>query len=506
MDTAQTVLKSARHFFAGTLLSRISGMVRDVAMAVSFGSSAEIAAFMVAYRLSYLFRRLIGEGNLQAGFVPYFELARAKGPEEAALFVRDIRASFALSLVGLVLLLEGVFFAVKIWIGDPSWREIIELSMWMIPGLLFISLYALNAAVLQCQKRYFLPALAPVAFNCIWILAALGTSSTRLLAIAVTVALAAQWLVTTDWHHSWRGAKLFRENFRSLLKPMGLGVIGIGAVQINSALDALFARMADAAGPTFLWYAIRIEQLPLALFGIALSGALLPPLTRALHQGDSERYRSLLGGAFRSSTALMLPCVFGIFALGIPGLNLLYGHGHFLQADVWETFYCLSGYAFGLLPSVWVLLLASGFYAQKNYEAPTKASLCSVGLNIGLNAFFVFGLGWGAVSIALATSISAWCNALYLLFVLGKWEKLGKAFLFKMIGCTLLPALATAWVGLTWIGDTLPRTVGIQCIHLVGLSGLYLFGVVILAWRFQISEAFELFTRTQTQLQSREGV
>lgn len=506
MDTAQTVLKSARHFFAGTLLSRISGMLRDVAMAFAFGSSAEIAAFMVAYRLSHLFRRLIGEGNLQAGFVPQFEAARAKGEE--AIFYRDVAASFAVGIAGLIVVLEGVFFAFRAFISDPAWKEIIELAMWMVPGLFFISLYALNAAVLQCQKRYFFPAVAPVAFNFIWIVAALVVPSAKVLSIALIGAFAAQWVITIDRTLSWRGARLFQDHWRSLLKPMGLGVIGIGAVQINSALDALFARVADVAGPTFLWYAIRVEQLPLALFGIALSGAVLPPLSRALQQGDFSRYRSLLQGAFRSSTALMLPCTFGIFALGAPGLNLLFGHGHFQEAAVFETLYCLWGYAVGLLPSVWVLLLAAGFYAQKSYQAPTRASLFSVAINIGLNALFVFAFQWGAVSIALATSASALFNALYLIGCLRKQlgEVFGDQFWFfftKMAICSLLPALGVALIGRLWMGGTLPRDLLTQLTQFMGLSSLYVGGLLGLAWWLKPVEFFELLARKASFSRSR---
>ncbi len=493
MDTAQTVLKSARHFFAGTLLSRLSGLARDVVMAFSFGSSPEIAAFMVAYRLAYLFRRLIGEGNLQAGFTPAFEAARAKSSEEAASFYRDTTASLGVGVLGIVLLLEGLFWALRQAVSDPAWLEILDLSMWMIPGLFFISLYALNAAVLQCQKRYFFPAAAPVAFNLVWILATLCIPSVPFLAMAVTGALAAQWLVTVDWSISWRGARLFQDNFRTLLKPLWLGVIGIGAVQVNSAVDALFARVADVAGPTFLWYAIRIEQLPLALFGIALSGALLPPLTRALQQGDRDRFRSLLEGAFRSSTALILPCMFGIFALGVPGLNLLYGHGHFDQRSIFETLYCLWGYAWGLLPSVWVLLLAASFYAEKSYHTPMRASLLSVALNIALNALFVFAFHWGAVSIALATSISAWFNAVYLLRAV-KQPVLG-SFVVKMGVACAVPAVATFFVAQAWMGETLPRGVAEQLVQFVALSALYGGGVVACAWGLKLQEFFDLLGR-----------
>ncbi|HSX25890.1 MAG TPA: murein biosynthesis integral membrane protein MurJ [Chlamydiales bacterium] len=497
MDSTHSILRSARHFFAGTFLSRISGLGRDMAMAFCFGATPEIAAFMVAYRLANLFRRLLGEGNLQAGFVPHFEAAKAEG--RGASFYRETAFSLSLILIAVIIFLEACFWG-ALQLAQPSWREIIELSMWMIPGLFFICLYALNSSLLQCQRKYFLPAAAPIAFNFIWILAVLllpRTGAMRGLALAITLAFAAQWAATLfstkDFFGNGR-PQLFSAEWKKLLKPLALGIVGIGAVQFNSALDALFARFADTAGPAFLWYAIRIQQLPLALFGIALSGALLPPLARAK---DTAQYQHLLQSALRTSAALMLPCTFGILALGGVGINLLYGHGDFSPSDVRETLLCLWGYGIGLVPSVFVLLLANGFYAQKNYRIPTLASLSSVALNIALNAFFVFGLGWGAISVAIATSLSAFLN----LMILKVGLKLPIfttdfcRFLLRMAFCCALPAAVTAQIEHYWLAGTFPRSFALQAIQLIALSAIYLAGLLLLAWRFRMKELFDLFRR-----------
>src|SRR3989344_3473976 len=339
MDTNRSILRSAKHFFAGTILSRISGMGRDMAIAFCFGSSAEIAAFMVAYRLANLFRRLLGEGNLQAGFVPHFESLRLESPERAAHFYRDTFFSMSLGLVGAVLFLETLLAGARFFV-PPDWQEIISLSMWMAPGLFFVSLYALNASLLQCQKKYFLPALAPVFFNLVWIVFAFWVKDLPQkeamfwLSIATTGAFGAQFLATVFVKKGlglkeWLKPQFFSSEWRALLKPLLLGILGISAVQLNSALDAVFARIADPEGPAFLWYAIRIEQLPLALFGIALSGALLPPLARAVKAGDMARYKEMLERGLKQAAVFMLICTFGIFSLGEVGINFLYGRGDF---------------------------------------------------------------------------------------------------------------------------------------------------------------------------------
>ncbi len=486
MDTTHSILRSARAFFFGTAFSRVSGLLRDIATAITFGSSPEIAAFMVSYRLANLFRRLLGEGNLQAGFVPHFSSLK----EESAFFYRDVFFSMSSLLLLIVALLELFLWGCTYLVGS-DWQEIIFLAMLMAPGLFFISLYALNSSLLQCRKKYFLPAVAPVAFNGVWIAAVLFLPGVRWLSLSITLAFAAQWLMTSfeGWRllswRQWLKPHLFSPAFRSLLKPLALGVIGIAATQVNSALDTIFARLADLKGPAFLWYAIRIQQFPLALFGISLSGALLPPLSRTQ---DPLHRQTLLHAALRVSSLLMLLCTFAILALGGPCVNLVYGHGDFTPADVQQTSQCLWAYGLGLTPSVFVLILAASFYAQKNYRIPTLASLFSVLANIALNALFVFVFHWGAISIAIATSLSALLNALLLsknAFPASFW-----AFLFKATVAFALPA------ALTLVIAPLPsRHFTTQIAHLLCLSAVYFSGVAFLAWRLRLTELFELFKR-----------
>lgn len=404
MDSAQTLFRYARSFLAGTALSRVSGLFRDVAMAICFGSTAETAAFFVAFRLSNLFRRLLGEGNLQAGFVPQFTALGEQGTK----FYRDLSFSLGFILLATIAFSELVCYALLFFV-NPDWAYILELTMWMLPGLFFICLYGLNSALLQCRKKYFLPAAAPIAFNLIWIIAAFLAPDMKALSIAITLAFAGQWLVTLPLSElKLKDLQIFSPECRKLFKPLMLGLIGVGAVQFNSALDPIFARIADLKGPAYLWYAIRLQQLPFALFGLALSNALLPSLSRTT---DPATRKELLQSSLFQASRLMLFFTFGIFALGKSGISLLYGHGDFTPADILETARCLSGYGLGLVPAVFVLLLAARNYSEKDYKKPALASLYAVLANIFLNALFVFYFEWGALSIALATSLSSVVNA-----------------------------------------------------------------------------------------------
>lgn len=434
-DTIHTIRRSSHRFFSGTMLSRASGMLRDMSMAYAFGTQPSIAAFMVAFRFAHLLRRLFGEGALQSAFVPEFEALRHQSEQRAFTFFHSLTIVLSLFLTLLIALSCGII-GCCLWWGNfhPDNQEILVLTLIMLPSLLFICLFGLNASFLQCEKSYFVPGVAPVAFNGIWVITVLylrGMSAEQAmpwLSFGVVIACLFQWLITVPkiWPHLkiaisvsslWAMIRQSTPDLFLLGKPLLLGIVGVAASQINNAIDSLFARYADPEGPALLWYAIRIQQLPLALFGIAIAGAILPPLSRALKAGRQMEYRHFLQDALSRTLLFMLPLTATLFVMGDSSVNFLYGRGDFGTQSVIQTTYCLWAYGLGLLPSALVLILAPACYANSNYTLPAAASFTSMFLNLILNTLFISGLGWGAISVAVATSISAWVN----LFILG-WQ------------------------------------------------------------------------------------
>lgn len=421
-DTMHTIAASARQFFSGTLLSRFSGFLRDVITAAAFGTSPEIAAFMLAFRLSHLMRRLFGEGALQTAFIPQFEKARAENSGKGIQFYMDLAVNLTLLLSVLIGVSMGLLFLLSPTFS-PENRQISDLAVLMLPSLLFICLYGLNTALLQCDKHYFISSLAPLFFNLTWIATLSLSPSVRTLAIMINVACCLQWLATMPqtiqmlfpfWsriHLRWQPMRL-----AAFYKPFALSLVGVMAVQVNSAVDFFFARAADPSGPALLWYAIRLQQLPLALFGIAASSALLPPLARAAEQQEFAKLHFFFWNAFKRCCFWALPCTLLLMLFGSDLIRLVYQRGDFGEAAVMGTTWCLWAYAVGLFPSAAILLVAPVFYAQKNYLLPMRASLVSIGSNIVLNSLFILGFGLGPASVALATSLSAGLN----LIVLGK--------------------------------------------------------------------------------------
>jgi putative peptidoglycan lipid II flippase len=209
--------------------------------------------------------------------------------------------------------------------------------------------------------------------------------------------------------------RLFTQELKDIVGPLMLGVIGVAAVQINSAVDVLIARFASLEGPAYLSYAHRLQQLPLALFGIAISSALMPPLTRAIKNDDYGLFRALLSVGFIRTFSLLLPGTIAIFVLGGASVNMLYGRGMFSNLSTIHTTLCLWGYGFGLVPAAFVLIMAPAFYARRDFWTPTLASILSVGLNLFLNLFMIFVLHFGAMSIAISTSVTAVFNMYFLL-------------------------------------------------------------------------------------------
>lgn len=430
-DSVHSIRRSSIHFFSGTMISRLSGMFRDITLAFCFGTHEALAALFVAFRLANLARRLFGEGALQSAFIPLFEEVRKNNTEGGCRFFRDLSLLWTCLLCVLCLVSMGglSLFVHSVPLGQGT-REILDLTILIIPSLIPTCLFGLNISFLQCHKQYFAAAIAPIFFNAVIIVSAFSLCRYNpqeimpLLSCGIVLACAAQWLasflpVLRQCMAILRDQLFSQINLRSpeisrLWRPLALGLLGIGASQINNAVDALFARAADASGPAQLWFAIRFQQVPLALFGIAVSSALLPPLSRAIHANDEKRYRSFLEYGIRQVIALLVPCTGVLLVLGMAMVNCIFGHGGFQADSVIATTGCLHGYSLALVPMGLIVVLAPAFYARGNYMIPTRGACLSLVLNALLNSLMVFVLGWGSISVTLATSVSSWVNALYL--------------------------------------------------------------------------------------------
>lgn len=423
--------RSAFRFSLGTLFSRVSGMVREMAMAFVLGTSGAAAAFLIAFRFAYLLRRLFGESALVNGFIPHYQSLKAKDEKSAAGFFSDLFATMTLLLIGLIGVVELALFGfLQMMSIQENNAEVLRLIMLSLPGLLFICLFALHSGFLQCHGRFFLTGFAPVAFNVAWIGTLLyyrhqpSSTITTYLAIALDVAFLFQWaiLLPATWKKikdffSACRFKLFSSEIKTMLGAISLSILGVGAMQINGFIDTLFARAADLEGPAYLAYAMRLEQFPLALFGIAISSALFPSLSKALGDKEERQSEELLKFGVLRTSFLMIPCSIGILLLGAQAINLLFGHGEFNDLSTVKTTICLWSYGIGLLPTALALLFAQAFFARRDFKTPMILSCYAIMFNIAFNSFLIYGLKLGATSVALSTSLAAFLNAAVLYFL-----------------------------------------------------------------------------------------
>lgn len=524
-DSISSITRSAMRFFSGTALSRVTGMLRDMVLAFCFGTHPALAALFVAYRLSQLARRLFGEGALQSAFIPVFEEMRKEEPAQAFRFFRDLTALLTCFLVGFILIGMLVLALSLSWIDwSVGNTQIVQLAILILPSLLFICLFGLNSSLLQCQKHYFTVGIAPAFFN----LAIAGGSiffygwdpnqAMPYVAIFIVVGCFLQWGATCL--PTFRALKnhlgknllsniqLYSKDIKRLGAPLALGLLGVGATQINNGVDALFARWADPEGPAQLWYSQRLLQLPLALFGIAISGALLPPLSRSIQAGRKDEYLRFLDFAQRRVFALLLPCTLGLFVFGTPLINCIFGRGDFQMHSILTTTGCLHTYAIGLIPTGLIIVLGPAFYAFKDFKTPAIAAFISLAINFVLNCIFIFGLGFSALSVALATSISSWANIFYLYSCLKKHyeqvvspEGIGEAM--KVVTISLGSALVAYFVQMFWFttpqlfhlskNPDLPTAFFEQVLFLAVPGLLFIALVAIGAWVFRAKDLLVLF-------------
>ena len=407
-----------RRFFSGTLLSRISGMVRDLTTVYVFGANPSVAAFLAAFRFSNIVRRLLGEGPFQAAFIPHFEQMRVQGKEKE--FFKQLMTLVAFVLFFLVIGGEvAVRFVATIPGISAETIEMLHFMRYLLPGMLFICLYGLNISFYHCHHSRFVPSFTPAICNVFWVGAILIMRNRPVdeamifLAKMVFLGYIAQWLLTLPLvvkEKAFGFVLKIPQEIRTFLRFLTLTMIGVGAVQINTLFDTMFAIRADPRAVTYLWNSLRLEQFVLALFGMAAVSTLIPKLTRAVKEGKEEEAKEIFLFCVKRLLLILIPCTFATLCLGQSAVTLLYGHGKFTAHDVMQTSHCLFAYGLGIIPTALIMLYSAIFYAKHRARFPSFVSVGMVVLNIALNAFFVMGLQLGSVSVAVATTICAWLH------------------------------------------------------------------------------------------------
>jgi putative peptidoglycan lipid II flippase len=416
-----------------TLLSRITGLLRETLKATVFGAGLQMDAFEAAFRLPNLLRRLFAEGAFSQAFVPILaEYRRQRGAEETRKLVGGVGTLLAVILIALSVVgsLAAPWLVYLLAGGFARTPGKVELTAEMIrivfPYILFVSLVSLAGGVLNVYRRFAIPAFTPVLLNVSIIGAAIGLAryiDPPILGLAWGVAIGglAQLLLQIRPllsigmlprpSFAWRD-----EGVRRVLIAMGPAVIGVSAAQISALINTQLAALLGNGRISWITYADRLMEFPSALLGVALGTILLPSLAQHHSEADQDAYSSLLDWGLRLAILLALPAAVALALLALPLVSTLYQYGRFTVNDALETRAALLGYAIGLPALVLVKILAPGFYARQVMTTPVKIAFFTVLLTQTLAVVLAWPAGLEQAGLTLATSLGACCNAGLLLW------------------------------------------------------------------------------------------
>ncbi|HEX9809634.1 MAG TPA: murein biosynthesis integral membrane protein MurJ [Alphaproteobacteria bacterium] len=422
-----------------TLLSRVLGFARDVLFASILGAGPAADAFFVAFKFPNLFRRLFAEGAFSAAFVPtYAGLLATAGTRAARRFAEESLAVLLTALFVLVCAIEVLMpYAMMAiapgFVSDPArFALAVDLTRITFPYLLFISLVALMGAVLNAHERFAAAAASPVLLNLALIAAVLGWGL-----IARSPVHAVAWGVAAAGvlQFAWLGLALRRFGFsmglrlprltpevRRLLRLMLPVALGAGVYQINVLVDVVIGSLLPSGAISFLYYADRVNQLPLGVIGIAVATALLPLMSRQIRAGHEADALASQNRALEVAALLTLPAALALVVAAEPIIATLFGRGAFGPEARTATAWALAAYAVGLPAHVAVKVLATAYFAREDTRTPVKAGVVALIVNVVFNLLLMGPLAH--VGIALATSISAWVNAALLARGLGRAGRL----------------------------------------------------------------------------------
>jgi putative peptidoglycan lipid II flippase len=473
---AVSLFKSASIVSLLTLVSRITGLVRELLIASTFGANALTDAFNVAFRIPNLFRRFFGEGAFSQAFVPVLAASKAQHGEAATQVVID-GAATVLTWALLVLSIIGVAAApALVWAmasglkQDPRGFEIaVVMTRWMFPYIAFMSLVALAAGVLNTWKRFAVPAATPVLLNLCMIAAAwLGAPWFKTLGLEPIYALAGGVLlggvlqlavqllalkklgltphIGLRWHalrSAWADPAT-----KNILRLMGPALLGVSVAHISMLINTQIASHLAPGSVSWITYADRLMEFPTAMLGVAMGVVLMPQLALARAAGDGARYSAMLDWGLRLVVLMAVPSAVALIAFAKPLVAVLYHYGAMTEFDVQQITYALMGWGVGLIGIVAIKVLAPGYYANQDTKTPVVIAVAVLVITQLLNIVLVPVFAHAALTLSIG--IGAMINASWLLVGLlrrGSYrpEPGWGVFLLQVIAACALLAVFLMW-------------------------------------------------------------
>jgi len=428
--TTEKMVRSGITVGGWRLGSRVRGLVRDSVLANSVGASAGADAFFVAFKIPNFLRRLFGEGAFAQAFVPVFSETREKdGEASVKRLIDQVAGRFGLILVAISIL--GVLLAP--WIAmlfapgfsdDPGKLALTaDLLRWTFPYLGFICFVAFAGGILNSVGRFAVPAATPIFLNLSLIGSALflvPLVSPSVMGLAIGVAMAGLIQLLIQIPPLIAAGLLPKPSLQAdhpgvskILKLMVPALFGVSVSQINLLLDTVLASLLVSGSVSWLYYSDRLMELPLGVIAIAVSTVILPKLSREFAQDDLNASRQTQSWAIWVVLVLGLPCAAALAVFAELILSTLFQYGAMTVTDIEASALSLMAYAAGLPAFMMIKVLAPHYFAHQDTKTPVKIGLIAMTANMGFNLILVWSLDH--VGLALATSLSAWVNAMLLL-------------------------------------------------------------------------------------------
>lgn len=483
------------------MLSRVTGLARDLMTAALLGAGLIADAFFVALRLPNHFRAIFGEGAFNAAFVPVFtRLHTAIGESEARRFADNVW-TVMLVVQSLILGLAFAFMPQVVALLAPGFAAdpekftlAVTLTRITFPYLFFITLVTLISGMLNGVRRFAAAAGAPILLNlsiiaalgCAFLFPSAGHAAAWGVMIAGVLELA---LVYGDAMRAGIAPRITRPkldaDMRAFLKALGPAVIGSAGVQIAMFADTIIASLLPTGAVSSIYYADRLYQLPIGVIAIAAGTVLLPEMSRLIAANRVDEAHSAQNRTLALSLVLGAP--FMVAFLIVPDLimNTLFGHGAFTHADGAAAGAVLAAYALGLPAIVMIPSLVASFRSRLDTATPAIVSLIGIAINVVLK--ILLAKRFGAPGLAFGTAVGAWvnCGLLYLLAVRWRWSAPNRMLLCSLIAIMAASAALALTTLLTdaniasWIAD-LPRFRSLIHLGIVATAGGFAYGVILL--------------------------
>ena len=471
-----SLFKAASTVSLLTLVSRITGLVRELLMASVFGVSAMTDAFNVAFRIPNLFRRVLGEGAFSQAFVPVLAATRAEeGDDGAKALIDHVGTLLAWTLV--LLCIAGVLGAPwMVWAMASGMKQspqgfdaAVTMTRWMFPYIGFMSLVALAGGILNTWKKFAVPAASPVLLNIALILSitlgaplfarhgiepiyaqAAGVMLGGLLQLGIQVPALLRLGLLPRIGVRWSAirAAWADPTTRKVARLMLPALLGVSVAQVSLLINTQIASHLATGSVSWITYADRLMELPTALLGVALGVVLMPQLASARAKQDDERYSAMLDWGLRLVVVLSVPCMVALLVFAKPLVAVLYHYGAFADRDVQQTTLALAGYGVGIVGIVAIKVLAPGYFAKHDMRTPMLIAVAVLVLTQMMNLVLVPYLQHAALTLSIG--VGAVINATWLLVGLlrrGSYRPLpgwGR-FALQVVAASALLAVLLAW-------------------------------------------------------------